>query len=128
MNTGIARRLNGGWGSVLKGVAAAVAATVVLAAAFALAISAFRMSDGAVRTVNQLIKLAAICAGVLLAVPRGGERALPRGAAVGFFYMGAGVLLYALLTAQHLTAYAYAADLLMGVAAGGLLGLLRGRS
>ena len=39
--------------------------------------------------------------------------------------MGAGVLVYALLTGQPLAAFSYLADLLLGVAAGGLTGMLR---
>lgn len=127
MSTGIARRMRGTGMSILKGVLAAVAVTGLLVVIFALLISLFHFSDGTVRAVNQLIKLAAVLAGVWLAVPQGGDNAVLRGAAVGLIYMAAGVLVYAVLTAQHLTAFAYLADLLMGLAAGGLLGMLRGR-
>lgn len=128
MRTWVNRRAGGmGW-DILRGVLIAVAATAALVVIFALIISLFQVSDGVIRTVNQLIKLAAIAAGVCFAVRRGGDRALLRGAAVGLIYMAAGVLVYAVLTAQKLTASAYAADLLMGVAAGGLIGMIRGRA
>ena len=54
---------------------------------------------------------------------------MPRssGLLVGLIYMAVGVMLYAVLTAQHLSPYAYAADILMGVAAGGLIAMLRAR-
>ena len=48
-------------------------------------------------------------------------------ALVGFLYMAAGVLVYALLTGQRLTAFSYLADLLLGLAAGGLTGMVRSR-
>ncbi|MBQ7455227.1 MAG: TIGR04086 family membrane protein [Clostridia bacterium] len=127
MHTAVRHGALPAWASLLRGVAVAVAATAGLVILFALAISLLDPSDGAVRAVNQLIKLAAIGIGVRFAVPRGGERGLLRGAGVGLIYMALGVGLYAALTAQKLTAFAYAADLLMGVAAGGLVGLMRAR-
>ena len=39
-------------------------------------------------------------------------------------YMGVGVLLYALLSQQKLTVMGYVIDVLMGVAVGGLSGML----
>ena len=125
MNRSVSRRLSGGWPAILKGVLLAVAATAVLVAAFALLISLFALSDGAVRGVNQGIKLIAVVLGVCAAVPRGSENGVARGALVGLLYMGAGVLVYALLTGQPLAAFNYLADLLLGVAAGGLTGMLR---
>ena len=112
---------------VLRGVLIAIAATAAAVVIFALVISLFQISDGAIRTVNQLIKLAAVWAGVHFAVRRGDDRAVLCGAIIGFIYMGAGVLVYAALTAQRLTATAYAADLLMGIAAGGLIGMIRSK-
>lgn len=113
--------------SIVRGVLTAVAATVILVAVFALLISLFQFSDGVIRLINQIIKLLSVFAGVWTAVAPGGERGLLRGAAVGFVYMALGVTVYALLTGQHLAFGAYLADILMGVAAGGLLGLLRAR-
>ena len=45
---------------------------------------------------------------------------------LGLIYMGAGVLLYALLTRQQFTWLGYLIDVLMGVAAGGLSGMVLG--
>lgn len=128
MNRTIARRLNSPWAAMIKGMLLAIAATAVLVAVFALVISLVDISDGAVRGVNQAIKLISIILGVLAAVRRGSTDGVLRGALVGLCYMAAGVLVYALLTAQRLTAFSYLADLLLGVAAGGLTGMLRGRS
>ena len=94
---------------------------------FALVLSFARLSDGVIRAVNQVIKLVAIYLGVRAAVGTGTGRPLLRGMLVGLIYMAVGVMLYAVLTAQHLSAYAYAADILMGVAAGGLIAMLRAR-
>jgi len=127
MAKSIAFRNRGTGADILRGVVAAIAATGILVLVFALLISLFDFSDGVIRTVNQLIKLAAVYCGVWAAVPRGNDNGLLRGMLVGFLYMAAGVMVYALLTAQRLTALSYAADLLMGIAAGGLMGLLRAK-
>ena len=122
-----ARRQNGVWLGLLKGVLLAVAVTLALVAVFALVISLVSVPDGAVRGVNQGIKLLAIILGVRAAVARGSEGGVTRGALVGLLYMAVGVLVYALLSAQKLSATAYLADLLLGVAAGGLTGMIRGK-
>ncbi len=127
MNHTATRRRDGAALAILKGVLLAVAATAVMAALFALLISLFNFSDDLIRAVNQLIKLLAVALGVRAAVPAGAEGGIPRGALVGLCYMAAGVMVYALLTGQRLTAFAYLADLLLGVAAGGLIGMLRAR-
>ena len=65
-----------------------------------------------------------LVAGVCFAVPRGDERALRPGAQIGFSYMALGVLLYAILSAQKLTAAQYLTDVFLGVAVGGLTGVI----
>ncbi|NLD82863.1 MAG: TIGR04086 family membrane protein [Clostridiales bacterium] len=109
-----------------KGVLVAVAVTLGAVAAFAVLIGLTEMQDGLIRVVNQLIKVGAIFAGVWYAVPRGDSGGIRRGALIGLVYMGIGVLVYALLTQQKLTVMGYAIDLLMGVAAGGLSGMILG--
>ncbi|MBR5231411.1 MAG: TIGR04086 family membrane protein [Clostridia bacterium] len=113
---------------ILRGVAVSVIATVILVVLFALLLSLFDLSDGVVHTVNQIIKIVSVGAGVFASVFPGSERGLLRGAAVGLIYMTAGVALYAVLTGQHLSLSAYLADILMGAAAGGLIGLLRAKA
>ena len=127
MKTSKAHREGTIWQGILKGIVLAVAATAVLAVIFALVISLFEITDSLIHTINQVIKLVAVFIGVRAAVKPGSERGLLRGAAVGFFYMAVGVLVYALLTGQRASWTAYAADVLMGVAAGGLFGLWRAR-
>lgn len=91
---------------------------------FALLMQWLRPDDTAIRVVNQLIKLAAIFAGVYAMVGRSGERGLMQGAALGLFYMALGVGLYAILSGQQLPWTAYLSDIAMGVAGGGIAGAI----
>ena len=78
------------------------------------------------RVINQLIKIGAIFLGIRFIVPKGAENGVSKGALLGLIYMGVGVLIYALLSGQKLTLMGYVIDLLMGVAAGGLSGMILG--
>lgn len=108
------------WRGVLVSVAVTAAAVVI----FAVIIGFADLGDGLIRVINQLIKIGAIFAGVRAVVSRGDENGIRRGAAIGLIYMGIGVLIYALCTGQKLTVMGYLIDLIMGVAAGGLSGML----
>lgn len=108
------------WHGLLISVLATTAAVMV----FALVIGLTDVSDGVIRIVNQLIKIGAIFLGVHAIVPRGAENGVRKGAALGLIYMGMGVLIYALLSGQKLTAMGYIIDLFMGIAAGGLSGMI----
>ena len=110
------------WRGLMISVLATAAAVIV----FALIISFVDMSDGIIRIVNQLIKAAAVFLGVKVIVPRGDENGIRRGALLGLVYMGVGVLVYALLTQQKISWQGYLIDVFMGVAAGGLSGMLLG--
>ena len=112
--------------AVLRGVVFAAAVTVVFVLLFALIISWTDMSDTAVRIINQIVKLGAIAAGVCFAVRRGEEAALRRGALIGLIYMALGVGLYAIFSASQMTVTQYLTDLFMGVAIGGLTGMIVG--
>ena len=109
-----------------RGLAVSVMATAAAVIVFALIISFVDMGDGVIRVVNQLIKAAAVFLGVRTIVPRGDENGIRRGALLGLLYMGLGVLIYALLTQQKISWQGYLIDVLMGVAAGGLSGMLIG--
>lgn len=112
------------WLKILKGLGVAVLVTLIGVAVFALLMQWIRPSEGTVRVFNQVLKLASIAAGVWSAVGRGGEGGLIRGAAVGLLYMAVGVALYALLSGQSAPVTAYLADLGMGVAGGGIVGMI----
>ena len=123
------RRMRRGTGkqtALWRGLAISVLATAVAVIVFTLIISFVDMSDGVIQIVNQLIKAAAVFLGVKTIVPRGDETGVGRGALLGLVYMGLGVLVYALLTRQKISWTGYLIDVLMGVATGGLSGMLLG--
>ena len=109
---------------LLKGLLVAIALTLVGIVLFALLMRAIKPSDTAVSAFNQALKLAAILVGVAVSVGRAGVHGASRGALLGLLYMGLGVGLYALLSDQTLPWAAYAADVGMGVAGGGLCGMI----
>lgn len=112
------------WLRILKGLGAAVAVTVAGVAVFALTMQWLRPAEGVVRIINQVLKLLSIGVGVYIAVGRGCEGGLLKGALVGLLYMAVGVGVYALLSGQGAPASAYLADLGMGVAGGGIVGMI----
>ncbi len=121
---GARKRRETGIPPLLKGLGAALLVTVAGVAVFALLMQWLRPTEGLVRTVNQVLKLASIAVGVGFAVGRGCEGGLLRGALVGLVYMGVGVGVYALLSGQSAPMSAYLADLGMGVAGGGIVGMI----
>lgn len=112
------------WLRILKGLGMAILVTVAGVAVFALLMQWLRPADGMVRIINQVLKLLSIGAGVYVAVGRGCEGGLIRGALVGLMYMAVGVGAYALLSGQGAPVSAYLADLAMGVASGGIVGMI----
>ena len=120
------RRSAGKPAAFWRGLAVSVLATAAAVIVFALIISFVDMGDGVIRVVNQLIKAASVFLGVSVIVPRGDEGGVRRGALLGLVYMGLGVLVYALFTQQKISWQGYLIDVLMGVAAGGLSGMLLG--
>ena len=112
------------WLRLLKGLGAALLVTVAGVAVFALLMQWLRPSDQLVRIVNQVLKLLSVAVGVYVAVGRGAEGGLLRGALTGLMYMLLGVAVWSLLSGQSAPASAYLADLAMGVAAGGIIGMI----
>ena len=113
-----------GVGRLLRGLGVSILTTLVGVALFSLLMQWVKPSDGAIRVFNQVLKLLSIALGVWSAVGRGGEKGLMRGAAVGLGYMGLGVALYAILSGQQASFSSYLADLAMGVAGGGIVGMI----
>ena len=112
------------WFRLIKGLGAALLVTVAGVAIFALIMQWVKPTENAVRIFNQALKLVSIAVGVFVAVGRGGDGGLIRGAGVGLFYMAVGVALYAVLSGQQAPLTAYLADLGMGVAGGGIVGMI----
>ena len=113
-----------GVGRLLRVLGVSILTTLVGVALFSLLMQWVKPSDGAIRVFNQVLKLLSIALGVWSAVGRGGEKGLMRGAAVGLGYMGLGVALYAILSGQQAAFSSYLADLAMGVAGGGIVGMI----
>lgn len=107
-----------------RGLLVSVLATAVLVIVFALVIGLTDLNDGVIRIVNQIIKIGSIFLGVRVIVSKGAENGIRRGALLGVIYMGAGVLVYGLLSGQKLSVSGYVIDVLMGLAAGGLSGMI----
>ena len=120
------RRLSAKPTAIWRGLLLSIAATAAAVVLFAVVISFVDIQDGLIRVVNQVIKIGAIFLGVYMIVPRGDSAGIRRGALLGLLYMGVGVLVYALLSQQQMTWLGYLTDVLMGVAAGGLSGMLLG--
>ena len=120
------RRSTGKENALWRGLLLSILVTVVAVIVFALIIGLTDMSDGVIQIVNQVIKVAAIFFGVRAIVPKGAENGIRRGVLLGLIYMGVGVLLYSLLSGQKLTVMSYLTDVLMGIAAGGLSGMVLG--
>ena len=71
-----------------------------------------------------MVKFVSILAGVTTAMRAGESGGALRGACVGVLYMALGIACYALMMGQSPQWTAYLADLGMGVAAGGLFGMI----
>lgn len=110
--------------SLLKGLGASALVTLAGVVVFALLMQWIKPTEGLVRVVNQVLKLLSIAVGVWVAVGPGGHGGLLRGALVGLGYMLIGVALYALLSRQGASPASYLADLGMGVAGGGIVGMI----
>lgn len=110
--------------AVLRGVLIAACVTVIGVALFALLLNWWDASDRAITAINQVVKFVSILAGVTTAMRAGERGGALRGACVGFLYMALGIVCYCLLIGQSPNLTAYLADLGMGVAAGGLFGMI----
>ena len=121
-----ARRARGGGAlsAVLRGVLVAAAVTVLGVVLFALLLNWWDVSDRAITAINQVVKFVSILAGVTSALRAGEKGSAMRGACVGVLYMALGIACYCLLMGQSPKLTGYLADLGMGIAAGGLFGMI----
>ncbi|MDD7175578.1 MAG: TIGR04086 family membrane protein [Clostridiales bacterium] len=110
--------------AALRGVLVAASVTVLGVAVFALLLNWWNASDRAVTAINQVVKFVSILAGVTSAMRGGESGGVLRGASVGLLYMALGIVCYSLLMGESPRLTAYLADLGMGLAAGGLFGMI----
>ena len=117
------RARRGGSMQLLRGLGAAMLATIIVVAVFALLMQWVKPTEDTVRIFNQLLKVVSVAIGTYIAVGRE-EGGLLRGSLIGLLYMALGVAAYALLSAQGAPWTAYLADLAMGTATGGIIGAI----
>lgn len=110
--------------AALRGVLVAASVTVLGVAVFALLLNWWNASDRAVTAINQVVKFVSILAGVTSAMRGGESGGVLRGASMGLLYMALGIVCYSLLMGESPRLTAYLADLGMGLAAGGLFGMI----
>ncbi len=117
-------RGKGALSAVLRGTLVAASVTVIAIAAFAIALSWWNASDRVITAINQVVKFVSILAGVVTALSGFSGSGTMRGIAVGALYMALGALCHSLLMGRGLDAAGYWVDLGMGVASGGLFGMI----
>ena len=108
--------------SILRGVLAAAAATLLGMLLLAAAVIYLEVSDGALTALNQALKLLCVALGARFAVGVGGERGFFTGAAVGLLYMALGYVLYWQLGGVLFSAAAMLLEMLVGLAVGAAAG------
>ena len=109
---------------VIRGVLVAASVTVIAIAVFALILSWWDASDRTITAINQVVKFVSILAGVSSAMAGAGGSGTLRGACVGVIYMALGIVCWCWLMGRSPQLSAYLADLGMGVASGGLFGMI----
>ena len=110
---------------MLLGFIAAVAFTILAIVIFSLLMIAADIGDKAIRTINQIIKVAAIVLGTIIAVPRSGEKGLVSGVVIALFYTIAGYICYLSLGGAEFSFASMMGELLIGMAAGAVCGAVR---
>jgi len=112
------------FGAVIKGTLVSASLTVIGVAVFALILNWWDASDRAITAINQVVKFVSILAGVVSALGGDTHGGVLRGICVGLLYMAMGIVCYCLLMGQTPQISGYMADLGMGVASGGLFGMI----
>ncbi|MGI6183539.1 MAG: TIGR04086 family membrane protein [Candidatus Fimadaptatus sp.] len=120
MNTGKRNDLLG----IARGIAAAAAITLAGMLALGLAAGYTGITDDAIQTLNQCLKLVSVIAGALLAVRMGGQRGMLKGALVGALYMLLGLALVGALTATQPDWKVLLSELAISAAIGAASGVL----
>ena len=110
--------------ALLRGLAAAIGATLVGMLILSALVVWAALSDTALGALNQALKLIAIAVGALCAVRPGGERGLVKGACVGLIYIALGYGVCAIFNDLLVTPSMLALELLMGLGIGALCGAI----
>ena len=107
--------------SLAKGLAAAVALTLIGMAGIAAAVY-LRATDGAIHALNQLLKCAAILLGVRVCVGRGGQRGFLTGMTLAMLYMALGYAMSVGLGGSAFQTAGMLGEILIGAALGAVAG------
>jgi len=111
--------------SLLRGLLAAVALTLIGMLLMTAAITWLHMSDGCVHALNQLLKIVAIAVGVCEAVRRGGEMGFATGTLLALAYMVLGYGAYLGLGGGCFNASSMLGEMLVCSVAGAVTGTIR---
>lgn len=107
---------------IVKAAAAAVIFSLLFVLIFTLIIQLFSLPAGAVKPVNQVFKIVSIAAGGLLFIR--GDKGLIKGAIYGLIAVVLTYLLYGLISLSLPISWKFAIELLLGVVAGGVSGII----
>lgn len=110
---------------LLLGVMSAALITLAAMLLLATAVMYLQISDAAISCLNQGIKLLCACLGACAAVPRGGERGMLTGAAVGLFYCVLGLIVCRALGGVEIGVSDMLGETLMCGTAGAVTGVIR---
>jgi len=108
--------------SLLRGLAAAIAITLLGMAVIAALAVYLRASDAAIRVMNQVLKGLAILSGAFFAIGQGGENGFVKGMALAIVYMFLGFLLVTLLGGSAFSVGGMLGEILIGAALGAAAG------
>ncbi|MCI9406861.1 MAG: TIGR04086 family membrane protein [Clostridia bacterium] len=107
---------------IVKAAAAAVIISLAFVLIFTLIIQLFSLPLDAVKPVNQVFKIISIAAGGLIFIR--GEKGLIKGAIYGLAAVLVTYLLYGLISGSLAVSWKFAIEILLGVVAGGISGII----
>ena len=110
---------------LVLGLIAAIIFTIAAIALIAALLIAVQISDKAITVFNQIIKVAAIVIGTVIAVPMGGENGLVSGVVIALFYTILGYICYLSLGGASFHFVSMMGELLIGTATGAVCGAVR---
>jgi len=109
---------------VLKGAIFAVFVSLILVLIFAFIIKFTNMSDGLIRPINQIIKIASILAGVFYCIRKSAGRGLLKGIIIGLTYIVLSFIVFSILDGSFHMGLNIFNDLLFGLIVGAACGVI----